>query len=232
MLFVDMRYEKIYAEKKLNSDLGMTKMDQILDSLLIFWDYTSNQEEGYKIVKASYSNVYEDREQILLDLDSTADSTDYLSLWKSNSLNNFIVFSIHEQAVGLGFYNKYFFALDIDERKLKKWIPTGSSSWMSQCADIQLTQKYFRCIKVQKQSLEIVDENQNVLDSLHLEKSSSIRFFGNFVSVENSLYKLNNSGFIASNPSYNIVSTSKSRFEISDSLGNTVYYSGYSSGEK
>ena len=79
LLLVDMRQQKIYSKIRLNSDLGVPMVDQIFDSLMIFWDDSFNNEDGYKIVKAAYLNVFEQEKQKLLDWDSTSDNTDYLT---------------------------------------------------------------------------------------------------------------------------------------------------------
>jgi hypothetical protein len=226
LLVVDMRQQKIYSEKSLNSDLGVPMVDQIFDSLMIFWDYTFNSEEGYKIVKAAYLNVFKQEEQNLLDWDSTSDNTDYLTLWEGQSFDYFI-FSIHDWGSGLTGVNKGFFVLDFKKNTMRKWTPSGASLWLGKCADIQWTSASLRCLNVSdiENKLEVLNEDEKVLDSLVSDGLSNVRFFGNYIGVGDKLFRLDTSGHVHKTPVYNINSrTFVIKFQ--DSTGDTTSYSG------
>jgi len=224
LLLVDMRQQKIYLEKRLNSDLGVPMVDQVFDSLMIFWDDSFNNEDEYKIVKAAYLNVFEQEEQNLLDWNSTSDNTDYLTLWEGQSFGYFI-FSIHDWGSGLTGISKGFFVLDFKKNTMRKWTPSGKSLWLGECVDIQWTLASLRCIRVVNQNLKVVNENQEILDSMYLEGSSEVRFLGSYVGIGSKIYKLNANGKINKTPIYTITKY-VNYIKFQDSTGHTTSYNG------
>jgi hypothetical protein len=215
LLLVSTKEEKIY--KEINIEKSASK--QILDSLLLLWNYVN--DEIY-FSKPAYLNIQKENEKIFLDLDSIADSTDVLKLWNEKKFND-IVFSIKYSNADLG---RIYFLLELAGRIIKKFVPTGESSWISECADIQLTPQKVRCIKLNSGFVEIEDEKQNVLDSIYVgDYYKIVRFLGNYLEIDEKIYEMDENGKINHTPIYTITKY-YNYISFQDSIGNGTSYSG------
>jgi hypothetical protein len=228
LLLVDMRQQKIYSEISLSSDLGGPETDQILDSLMFFWNFVFDENEDCKINKTAYLNVLGQKEKNILTLDSIKDSTDILSLWEKGLFDNFVVV-VHTPGVFLG---NVPFILDINEKSLREWEPTGDDVWLSGCSDFRLTPLNLRCLMMSKDGnrILVVNENREILDSLDATDLLQPRFYGNYISSGytsgiHKFYKLNADGRVFKTPIYTITKY-VNYIKFQDSTGNTTSYNG------
>ena len=104
-------------------------------------------------------------------------------------------------------------------------MPSGALLWLGECVDIQWTLASLRCIRVVDQNLEVVNENQEILDSMYLGGSSEVRFLGSHVGIGSKIYKLNANGKINKTPIYTITKY-VNYIKFQDSTGKTTSYSG------
>lgn len=199
IIFVNPFKDTIYGVQNANE-----YWTQISDSVIFYFEdafkeqdyYDYNDVYFYKNVLAR--NLYEDEKEIVLTVDTAAfDSSDYFAIWKQNRFKNFLIAMTHARESRMEFVYTTLFIYDLIQNTIKKWIPTGESAWIGECNDIQWTESKFICIKEKDGKILVLNENQEILESLKTDGCgltecfyNSLRFYGHFIGVGNQIYKI------------------------------------------
>ncbi|MCF0122120.1 MAG: hypothetical protein HUJ74_02770 [Lachnospiraceae bacterium] len=214
---------KIYKEISVPKEDVRYHRDQVLEKSIAYFKY--NEDCNCITDLGVWPYLVENGVTFLQRESLIDDTTDYSTQGKPSFKR---ILSTHRSDGRLNFKERHFFVWDTEKNTFAKWIPTGKSEWMTECNDIQWTEKHFRCV-LAKDGILLLDENQMVLDSIakgdyHLEESAkySLRFYGNYIGVGHEIYKMEDNGKISDNPLFEI--HLKQGAFIYTSTGDTISY--------
>ncbi len=188
----DSIYDKVYFPETKTKNF----LDQVMKNLIFY--FTPEEDNHFNIVMlAGWKFPNEKKVFYINSATNYIDSTDYLTENQNEILKDKKIFSIHDGSWNMEFESRQFFIWDVAKNTFAKWKPTGASAWISDCKDIQWTEKHFRCLKDKDGYVHVLNEMQESLDSLKIAGcgidrcySFGIRFYGNYIGVGHPIYKI------------------------------------------
>lgn len=170
----------------------------------------SNCNDAHYYKNVSTRNLFKDESE-LLNVDTTIfDSCDYFTRWKEGGLKDFFI-AISDVGLCKSFPQGTFFLYDLKQKTIRKWIPSGNSTWIAECNDIQWTDDRFRCLDEKNGKIQIFDEKGTILDSLAIKGcgrvecfEDNLRFYGKYIGIGKQIYKISEVEKIAAEPLFEI----------------------------
>ncbi|WP_139258161.1 MULTISPECIES: hypothetical protein [unclassified Fibrobacter] len=152
---------------------------------LIFYDYKFPPFKVNKALKWNFDkNVVEDLE--ISDEKVSIDSID-----SKMQINTF--YSNEEGSVSA--VRRFYFYLD-DKEKLLKEVEMSSMMWKGRCLDFYYRDSSFICLAIDSDTLKLLNEKQEILDSIWVKQMSEIRFWGPKLQIDDRVYRLLENGGI------------------------------------
>lgn len=152
---------------------------QLDESNLIFYDYEFPPFQVKKILKWNFEkNIVEN-----LKISDQKVAFDTLN----DKIPIYVFYD--NNGVGTSVVRRFYFYLDEEENALKE-VKMPDMQWKAKCLDFYYAESAFVCLVVDSGDVKLLDDEQNILDSVRVGQVSGIRFLGPKILIENRIYQI------------------------------------------